>query len=183
MLSSSGPLEFVHPVVRTSIMEDQAAGSRAALHARAARLLDDGGAAGEVVCSHLMQAAPAGDAWVVDQLLGTARAALDEGAPEAAASLSHALVRAASGDRRVEVFGELGRAEALGPDPASAVVHLRAALGRRRERELRDELVAELMSVLWHLGRRGELLELARTSSSSATRAPSSTPDGASKRR
>ena len=64
---------------------------------------------------------------------------------------------------RVEVFGELGRAEALGPDPASAVVHLRAALGAGPERELRDELVAELMSVLWHLGRRGELLELART--------------------
>ena len=61
------------------------------------------------------------------------------------------------------MFGELGRAEALGPDPASAVVHLRAALGAGPERELRDELVAELMSVLWHLGRRGELLELART--------------------
>ena len=164
VLSSSGPLEFVHPVVRTSIMEDQAAGSRAALHARAARLLHDGGAAGEVVCSHLMQAAPAGDAWVVDQLLGTARAALDQGAPEAAASLlARALSEPPSGDRRVEVFGELGRAEALGPDPASAVVHLRAALGAGPERKLRDELVAELMSVLWHLGRRGELLELART--------------------
>ena len=164
VLSSSGPLEFVHPVVRTSIMEDQAAGSRAALHARAARLLHDAGAAGEVVCSHLMQAAPAGDAWVVDQLLGTARAALDQGAPEAAASLlARALSEPPSGDRRVEVFGELGRAEALGPDPASAVVHLRAALGAGPERKLRDELVAELMSVLWHLGRRGELLELART--------------------
>jgi DNA-binding CsgD family transcriptional regulator len=164
VLSSSAPLQFVHPVVGTSIVEDQAAGSRAVLHARAARLLSDAGAAGEVVCSHLMQAGPAGDPWVVDQLLGTARAALDQGAPEAAASLlARALSEPPSGDRRVKVFGELGRAEALGPDPASAVVHLRAALGAGPERALRDELVAELMSVLWHLGRRGELLELART--------------------
>jgi DNA-binding CsgD family transcriptional regulator len=164
VFSSSGPLEFVHPVVRTSILEDQQAGARAVLHARAARLLHEEGAAGEVVCAHLMQAAPAGDAWVVEQLLATARAALDQGAPEAAASLlARALSEPPSGSRRVEVFGELGRAEALGPDPTNAVVHLRAALGAGPDRELRDELVAELMSVLWHLGRRGELLELART--------------------
>jgi DNA-binding CsgD family transcriptional regulator len=164
ILSSSGKLEFVHPVVRTSIVEDQQAGARAVLHARAARLLDDEGAAGEAVCAHLMQAAPAGDGWVVEQLLDTARAALEQGAPQAAASLlARALAEPPSGERRVEVFGELGRAEALGPDPASAVVHLRAALGARPERDLRDELIAELMSVLWHLGRRDELLELART--------------------
>jgi DNA-binding CsgD family transcriptional regulator len=164
VLSSSGALDFVHPVVRTSIVEDQQAGVRALLHARAARLLDDEGAPGEVVCAHLMEAAPAGDSWVVERLLGTARAALDQGAPEAAASLlARALSEPPTGSLRVKVFGELGRAEALGPDPASAVVHLRAALGAGPDRELRDELVAELMSVLWHLGRRGELLELART--------------------
>jgi len=163
VLSSSRPLEFVHPVVRTSIVEDQPAGARAVLHARAARLLADEGAGGETVCGHLMQAAPAGDDWVVEQLLGTARAALDEGAPEAAASLlARALSEPPSGSRRVEVLGELGRAEALGPDPASAVDHLRAALETAPGRALRDELLAELMSTLWHLGRRGELLELAR---------------------
>lgn len=118
VLASSGPLEFVHPVVRTSIVEDQAAGARAVLHARAARLLADEGGAGERVCAHLMQAAPAGEAWVVDQLLGTARAALDKGAHEAAASLLCALSEPPKGRRRVKVLFELGRAEALGPDPA-----------------------------------------------------------------
>ncbi len=163
VLSSSRPLDFVHPVVRTSIVEDQPAGARAVLHARAARLLADEGAGGETVCGHLMQAAPADDEWVVEQLLGTAQAALDEGAPEAAASLlARALSEPPSGSRRVEVLGKLGRAEALGPDPASAVDHLRAALETAPGRALRDELLAELMSTLWHLGRRGELLELAR---------------------
>jgi DNA-binding CsgD family transcriptional regulator len=163
VLASSGPLQFVHPIVRTSILEDQPAGARAVLHARAARLLADEGAAGELVCAHLMQSTPAGDEWVVEQLLGTARAALEQGAPEAAASLSaRALSEPPTGKQRVEVLCELGRAEALGPDPASAVEHLRAALGMAPERGLRDELIAELMSTLWHLGRRKELLELAR---------------------
>jgi DNA-binding CsgD family transcriptional regulator len=163
VLASSAPLEFVHPVVRTAILEDQPAGTRAVLHARAARLHADEGATGEVVCAHLMEAAPAGDDWVVEQLLGTARAALEKGAPEAAASLlARALAEPPSSGSRVEVLAELGRAEALGPDPASAVQHLRSALDMAHERGLRDELVGELLSTLWHLGRRAELLELAR---------------------
>ena len=163
VLASWAPLEFVHPVVRTAILEDQPAGTRAVLHARAARLLADESAAGEVVCAHLMQAAPAGEGWVVEQMLRTARAALEDGAPESAASLLvRALGEPPSADQRVEVLSELGRAEALGPDPASAVEHLRAALGIAEERSLRDELVGELLSTLWHLGRRAELLELAR---------------------
>jgi DNA-binding CsgD family transcriptional regulator len=163
VLASSAPLRFVHPVVRTAILEDQPAGTRALLHARAARLLARESAAGEMVCAHLMQSAPSGDAWVVDQLLGTAHAALEDGAPESAASLlARALVEPPSGEQPTRVLFELGRAEALGPDPASAVEHLRAALGGAKDRGLRDNLVAELLSVLWHLGRRGELLELAR---------------------
>jgi DNA-binding CsgD family transcriptional regulator len=163
VLASSAPLAFVHPVVRTAILEDQPAGKRALLHARAARMHADEGATDEVVCAHLMETAPAGDDWVVDQLLGTAHDALEKGAPEAAASLlARALEEPPSGDRRVQVLADLGRAEALGPDPASAVQHLRAALDMAGERSLRDELVAELLSTLWHLGRRAELLELAR---------------------
>ena len=144
-------------------MDDQPAGARGVLHARAARLLADEGAVGEVVCTHLMQAGPAGDEWVVEQLLDTARAALDEGAPEAAASLlARALSEPPNAEQRVNVLFELGRAEALGPAPASAVEHFRAALGAATERDVRDALVAEVMSVLWHLGRRAELLEVAR---------------------
>jgi DNA-binding CsgD family transcriptional regulator len=163
VLASSAPVQFVHPVVRTAILEDQPAGTRAVLHARAARLLADEGAAGEVVCAHLMESAPAGDDWVVAQLLDTARSALERGAPESAAALlARALAEPPSGQSRVHVLCDLGRAEALGPDPASAVEHLRAALGIASERALRDELIAELISTLWHLGRREELLELAR---------------------
>ena len=163
VLASSAPLQFVHPVVRTAILEDQPAGTRALLHARAARMHADEGASGEVVCAHLMEAAPAGDDWVVEQLLATAHHGLEKGAPEAAASLlARALSEPPSADQRVRVLSELGRAEALGPDPASAVQHLRAALDLADERGLRDELVAELLSTLWHLGRRAELLELAR---------------------
>jgi DNA-binding CsgD family transcriptional regulator len=163
VLASAMPLEFVHPVVRTAILEDQPSAARAVLHARAARLLADESVAGELVCAHLMQAAPAGDPWVVEQLLATARAAIGRAAPDAAASLlARALAEPPARDQRAEVLRELGRAEALGPNPAGAVEHLRAALEMAPERELRDELVAELMSALWHLGRRAELLALAR---------------------
>jgi DNA-binding CsgD family transcriptional regulator len=163
VLASSAPLRFVHPVVRTAILEDQPPGARALLHARAARMLANEGAAGEVVCAHLMQSAPASDEWVVDRLHETARAALEHGAPESAAALlDRALSEPPSASQRTDVLFELGRAEALGPDPAGAVDHLRAALDGAEERGLRDELVAELLSVLWHLGRRDELLELAR---------------------
>jgi DNA-binding CsgD family transcriptional regulator len=163
VLASSAPLRFVHPVVRTAILEDQPSGTRALLHARAAQLLAGESAPGEVVCAHLMQSTPAADDWVVGQLLRTARGALEHGAPEAAASLlARALAEPPASGMRAEVLFELGRAEAFGSDPASAVDHLRAALGEAHDRGLRDELVAELLSVLWHLGRRGELLDLAR---------------------
>ena len=163
VLASWAPLVFEHPVVQTAILEDQPAGTRAVLHARAARLLAEEGVSGEVVCAHLMHAAPAGEGWVVDQLLRTASAALDDGAPESAAALlGRALAEPPSAGQRVRVLSELGRAEALGPDPAGAVEHLRAALGMADERSLRDELMGELLSTLWHLGRRAELLDLAR---------------------
>ena len=164
VLSSSVPLEFVHPVVRTAILEDQPAGARAVLHARAARLLADEGAAGEAVCAHLLQATPVGDEWAVAELLRTARAAVERGAPESALSLlKRALAEPPSDHQRTDVLVALGRAEALGPDPEAAVEHLRTALGMADDRALRDELTAELLSTLWHLGRRDELLALARS--------------------
>ena len=163
VLASSVPVEFVHPVVRTAILEDQPAAARAVLHARVARLLADDGEPGEAVCAHLMQAAPAGDQWAVTKLLQTARAALEQGAPDSAASLlTRALAEPPTADQRTDVLVALGRAEALGPAPESAVDHLRAALATAGDRRLRDQLTAELLSTLWHLGRREELLELAR---------------------
>ena len=87
-----------------------------------------------------MQAAPAGDDWVVEALLRTAREALDDGAPEAAAALlARALSEPPAASHRAEVLSALGRAEALGPDPASAVEHLHAALAITPEREQRDD--------------------------------------------
>ena len=163
VLASAVPVEFVHPVVRTAILEDQPAGARAVLHARAARVLAGEAAPGDVVCAHLLQAAPAADDWVVSQLVRTAQTALEHGAPDSAASLlARALAEPPSPSRRTGVVAALGRAEALGPDPGRAVEHLRAALADARDRGLRDELTAELLSTLWHLGRRDELLELAR---------------------
>ncbi len=185
VLSSSGPLEFVHPVVRTSIMEDQAAGSRAVLHARAARLLDDEGAAGEVVCSHLMQAAPAGDAWVVDQLLGTARAALDQGAPEAAASLlARALSEPPSGDRRVEGVRRARSRGGARPRPGERRgAPACGARGRPRARTARRAgcRADERPVAPWSAGRAAR----ARPDRARALRParPSSTRDGASRRR
>ena len=78
------PLEFIHPVVRTTIYEELAPGRRAAGHMRAARLLAADGASDGAVAPHLLATEPAGDPWVVERLRGAAEEVLDRGAPGAA---------------------------------------------------------------------------------------------------
>ena len=57
------------------IYADVGVAERALAHRRAARLLDAAGGTRELVAEHLLAADPAGDPWVVERLVGAARAA------------------------------------------------------------------------------------------------------------
>ena len=106
------PLQFVHPLVRRSILDDMAPSELAALHDRAARVLDGEGAAPDRVAGHLLATAAAGDPWVVEVLRAGAARARAQGALDVAASwLERALAEPPPAAARGELLLELGLAE------------------------------------------------------------------------
>jgi len=125
LLRPGQPLEFVHPVVRSSVYESVAAGRRAGDHGRAARLLGEERAAPARVAMHLLKAPAAGDPWAVEMLREAASAEIR---PETRATyLRRAVVEPAPASVQAELLIELGRAESLTFDPR-ALDHLKEAL-------------------------------------------------------
>lgn len=126
------PLQFVHPLVRRSILDDMAPSELAALHGRAARVLDGEGAAPDRVAGHLLATAAAGDPWVVELLRAGAARARAQGALDAAASwLGRALAEPPPAAARGELLLELGLVEmSLGrhPEARGHLVEARALL-------------------------------------------------------
>ena len=128
VLTGERPIEFVHPIARSAIYAAIPAGERARLHAVAAALLREEGAAAERIASHALVTDPAGDEATVDFLAAAARGALARGAPSSAAAyLRRALTEPPAANRRPALLAELGSAEALVGD-ARAIGHLREAL-------------------------------------------------------
>ncbi|MGE3140524.1 MAG: AAA family ATPase [Thermoleophilia bacterium] len=110
---------FVHPVVREATRAGTPPAERAALHARAARLVAARGRPAEVAV-HLLQAEPAGDPWVAGVLREAAAAAAAEGAGEVAiAQLRRALDEPAPGGDRPGILLKLAELEAAAGDPAA----------------------------------------------------------------
>ena len=85
VLRTGARLEFVHPIVRAAVYEQLGPGARSAVHARAAQLLQAGGAELDAVAAHLLATEPSGQADVVARLRAAAGHALARGAPENAA--------------------------------------------------------------------------------------------------
>lgn len=116
-------LTYVHPIVRQALDADLGPAERQRLHARAAELLAESGAAPEQIAGHLLRTEPSRDPATVATMRAAAGAALARGAPDhAAAYLRRALADADDGTRG-EVLVELGLAEALAFEPA-AMAHL-----------------------------------------------------------
>jgi DNA-binding CsgD family transcriptional regulator len=114
VIGDGWPVQFVHPILRSSLYSNLHAGERSALHAEAARLLAADGAPDEQIAEHLLPTAPKGRPETVTLLLGIARAAIARGAgSSAAAYLQRALAEPPSAKMRAEVLQELGRAEAM----------------------------------------------------------------------
>ncbi|MCW3016117.1 MAG: helix-turn-helix transcriptional regulator [Solirubrobacterales bacterium] len=115
---------FVHPVVGAAVYEDIPSHERSLAHARAARLLRDGGNAAGTVATHLVLAPARGEEWVCDVLEAAASKSLRAGFPAGAVGyLARALSEPAPPGRRAALLLALGGAEEM-LDPPSAIEHL-----------------------------------------------------------
>jgi DNA-binding CsgD family transcriptional regulator len=153
ILGAGDPLEFVHPLLRASVYGTLSRHERADLHGRAARLLAGLGTGAELVGSHLLHAAPAGDADVVAALCRAAATALLHGVPVSAIGyLERALREPPPAGERADVLAVLGRAELIA-GRRDAVEHLEAALALTEEPEARGGLLLSLGRTLHDFGR------------------------------
>jgi DNA-binding CsgD family transcriptional regulator/tetratricopeptide (TPR) repeat protein len=159
VLRPGDPLCFTHPLVRAAVYGDLPFGERARTHRRAARLLVESGFSHECVSAHLLEAAPDGDAVVLEHLRATAQRAMERGAPASAVRyLERALREPPADAERAVVLAELGRAEAAAGLP-DAVEHLQAAIGLAREPRQRAALLLAYGRVLQHSGRLSDACE------------------------
>lgn len=144
LLGDASSLSFVHPLVRAAVLTEISRPARAAVHGRAARLLDEDGFETDTVAAHLLLAEPAGDEWVAGVLRGAASAALARGAPDAAVRyLRRALREPPPKEDRLSVSRELGVALLRANDAEGLEIlgTVRAAID---DPALRAELAIEL---------------------------------------
>jgi tetratricopeptide (TPR) repeat protein len=150
VLAAGDRPQFVHPVIRDALEASRHSGERDRAHRCAARLLHADAAPPGQVAAHLMRVRPAGDGSVA-RLRKAARAAMDSGAPQAAAGLlDRALAEPPPGQRTV-VLREAARAEVTAGQERACVLleeALRVAAGPRERAEIALE-VAEAYAALF----------------------------------
>ena len=165
LLRHENPLEFIHPVVRTAVLEGMSAAERVRAHRRAAEALLEAGALPEQSAAHLLQTIPDHDSFVVATLRLAAGRSLAHGAPQAAvAYLRRALAEPPSPADEVDVLCELGLAE-LNIDASEAAEHLGRAIDAIGDVTQRPEVTLAYVRALVLLGRHqeaGALLRLSR---------------------
>ncbi len=153
-------LRFVHPLVRSAVYQDLAPPVRQRWHKRAARILDEEGAASAEVTVQLLAAAATGDAWVVDRLRQAAADARSRGAPDVAVQcLERALAEPSAADARGDVLFELGSTQTFHA-PAAAAEHLAEALARSTGWPRRGEIALALSQALGLCGRFADAVEV-----------------------
>ena len=152
VLAAGDRPRFVHPVIRDALDAVLDSGERDRAHRDAARLLYADMAAPGQVAAHLGRVRPAGDGWVLARLREAARAAMDSGAPQAAAGLlDRALAEPPSPGQRPGVLREAARAQVTaGRERAFVLLEeaLRVAAGPRARAEIALE-VAEAYAALF----------------------------------
>ncbi|MGH2841878.1 MAG: hypothetical protein ACRDKY_13735, partial [Solirubrobacteraceae bacterium] len=152
ILRDRRPLEFIHPIVRTTVYSELAPGRRAAGHKHAARLLAHDGAGDVALAPHLLATEPAGDPWVVERLRGAAQEVRDHGAPDAACTyLERATREPPLASKRIALLYALGSAELEGARPA-ALGHLRTVVDEAPDPHMRFQAARELMWAMKYSG-------------------------------
>jgi DNA-binding CsgD family transcriptional regulator len=164
VLATDDVPRFVHPVVRDALEASLASDERDAAHRAAARVLHADGAPAGQVAAHLVGLRPAGDNWALTRLREAARAALESGAPQAAADLlERAVAEPPPPAERVSVLRETAHAEAsAGRETARARLEqaLRLTADPRERAEIALE-VAEADAALFRWVEAVDVLELA----------------------
>lgn len=118
LLTDTAPVGFVHPLIRAAVLDELPRPRLAADHARAARLLSEGGAGVDTVAAHLLLGEPRADPWAVAQLRAAAAEARGRGAAEAAVTyLRRALHEPPAAAARSAVERELGVSLLLADEP------------------------------------------------------------------
>jgi DNA-binding CsgD family transcriptional regulator len=144
VLAADDPPRFIHPVVRDAIDASLGNDERDAGHRAAARLLHADRAPPGRVAAHLAGLRPTGDRWVLSRLREAAQAAMQSGAPQAAAALlGRALAEPPPPQQRVAVLREAARAEASA-GRETACIHLEEALQLVADRGERAAIALEV---------------------------------------
>ncbi|MEU9042960.1 MULTISPECIES: AAA family ATPase [unclassified Kitasatospora] len=160
--TAAGRLEFVHPLVATSVYQSMSPSTRTGMHGVAAVELENAGLGLLAASRHLLEILPEGDGEIVDKLRRAAREHLAIGAPEAAQRcLRRAISEPPADLDRASVLYELG-CSALLTDPATTVNQLRLALADPYglDPELRVDATFRLAQALAHSNRLGEAAAL-----------------------
>jgi DNA-binding CsgD family transcriptional regulator/predicted negative regulator of RcsB-dependent stress response len=155
-----GMLGFVHPLVRAAVYEGLSETERLTGHARAARLLSEGGKAAEQVAAHLLRVPPAADSFVVTTLQRAANDALARGSPESAVSaLERCLQELPPDTDRADIFLQLGTAAQL-VDMVKGADYLAAAMTATNDPERKATIAEMLGIVLTEVGRCDEAVQI-----------------------
>ena len=153
-------LEFVHPLIRTSIYDAIPVGERGAAHATAAELLAAEDADPGAIATHLLHAPRHGDADAVARLQRAATASLAQGAPDIAVDyLRRALEEPPTPELRPMVLFALGAAEANANDPAAAAT-LDQARRLATDPTLKRSVLLTMSGVLIPAGQHDHLMDL-----------------------
>ncbi|MFI5553620.1 AAA family ATPase [Streptomyces sp. NPDC051738] len=152
-----GGLEFVHPLIATTIYRSIPSGLRVGLHDRAAEAVRAAGLGPTAAARHLLEVPCEGRPEVVECLREAAREYLRAGAPEAARRvLARALQEPPLPEDRARLLHELAGATFL-IEPTATVTHLQEALAEPEvDPELRASIVYRLTQALAHTDRLAE---------------------------
>jgi DNA-binding CsgD family transcriptional regulator len=144
VLAEARPPRFVHPVVEHAVARTLSAPEREAAHRTAARILYAEHSSPGRIAAHLLAIPTGADVWIVKRLREAARAALENGAPTAAAELlERALLEPPPPRLQVETLRESAQAERQAGRMV-ACRRLEEAIRITRGPALRAELASEL---------------------------------------
>lgn len=156
LFADGRPLTAAQPLIAETLGRSLPAGRRSRLHRRAAERLAAEGAAAMHLGRHLQHVDPAGDPWVVEQLMRAA--ALEAADDRAAAHLERALAEPPPAERRVGVLMALGRAQRLAA-PLRAAQCFQEVLEHVTDAQTRKEVHWLHRIALFQAGRSREALE------------------------
>jgi DNA-binding CsgD family transcriptional regulator len=155
-------LEFVHPLIATTIYGSIGTSLREGMHNSAAEAVRAAGLGPAAAARHLLEVPCEGSTEAVACLREAAREALHSGAPEAARRLlTRALQEPPLPQERAALLHELASATFL-IKPTATVTHLREALAQTGiDPELRASMVYRLTQALAHTDRTAEAATVA----------------------